>query len=283
MKPWTTIFLCLGLLAGLTACGSSQETAVALDQVEMLYYKRLGDEGIMAACNTQEGIDRLGQDYYEVWVGNAEIYNAQGEAISLDDLPRGCPLEIQWSGAIAESYPAQISATVVTALSDTPDPSVPPEDEIPVAGNGSAWWVPEPVTEVPDLGLDYVTGEFSVHMIISPRNGNWEYAQEEGSIVSGGATAKILDGSAPSDWTYDDNNTLKRQDMETVTLSTSPQYQTMTVTAYTPDMSQSQTVPLGEDGTLTLLEGDHIYVVEVQWEGEDYAGSGTYGFLVTES
>lgn len=252
------------------------------DVVDMLYYKRLGDDSIMAACYTEEGIARLGNDYYVVHVGEAKIYDAQGKKVTLDELVRGCPIEIQWPGMVAMSYPGQISASVVTALSDEPDPAVPPEDEIRPIGDGPAWWEEETVTEVPDLNLEYQTTDFVTMMRIVYHTGSWTYS-EEGSVAGGGTNA-AKDGLAPQEWTYDDNNTIKRAGFDTIKLSTYPEAQEITVTAYPAEDSTAEgtALMLDENGTLELLDGAYIYEVSCVWNGEQYQGEAVYGFKVVE-
>lgn len=299
------MLLAASLFVMLTACGTSTQDTTAgstpeasmaessvptsgneledmSEQVDMLYYKKLGDESMMAACYTEEGIARLGQDYYVIHTGNALITNAAGEKISLDQLTRGCPVRISFPGMVMESYPAQISATAVQALSDEADPRVPPEDEIePIEDGGPKWWVEEPVTEVPALELDYTTEDFGVHMRIEHRSGSWSYEADNGDgSFSGGAQNAMLDGAHPTDWLFDDNNTIKRAGFDRINLSTLPAASEMTVQAYTPGQPEAPgiDVPLDEEGTVELLDGSYIYVVSAVWA----QGNATYGFLVTE-
>lgn len=250
-------------------------------QVDMLYYKKLGDESIMAACYTEEGIAQLGADYYVIHVGTAVITNAAGENISLDQLTRGCPVRITFPGMVMDSYPGQISATAVQALSDEADHRVPPEDEIePIVDGGAKWWVEEPVTEVPALEIDYTTEDFVVHMRIDHRSGNWSYEADNGDgTFSGSAQNAVLDGAHPTQWLFDDNNTIKRSGFDRIGFSTFPEASEMTVQAYVPDQPEASgvAVPLDEDGNMDLLDGSYIYVVKAVWE----QGDATYGFLVT--
>lgn len=299
------ILLTAVLLVWLTGCGSSAQDAAAgsapvasasetstpesdnaledmSEQVDMLYYKKLGDGSMMAACYTEEGIAQLGADYYVIHVGDAAITNSKGENVSLDELTRGCPVRITFPGMVMDSYPGQISATSVQALSDEADSRVPPEDEIePIVDGGVKWWVEESVTEVPALGIDYTTENFAVHMRIEHRNGSWSYEADNGDgTFSGGAQNAILDGAHPTDWLFDDNNTIKRAGFDRICLSTSPAALEMTVQAYVPDQPETSSidVPLDEEGNMELLDGSYIYVVKAVWE----QGNATYGFLVTE-
>ena len=311
MKKITAILLSVMIVLSLVGCGSSsqaphsspsagaeapgasvpeEEATVEVSgipekmTVDMLYFKKLGDTSIMAACYTDEGVAQLGSDYYVIHVGDAKIYNTQGEEISLDQLTRGCEIQIQWPGMVMESYPGQISAEIVTALSDEASPAVPPEDEIQPIDGGVKWWEEEPVTEVPALDLEYTTPDFSCQMIVEPRYGSWSYgAAETGTSGSGGASNALLDGQSPWDWDYDDNHTVKRSGFDSMVLSTAPAAEEMTVTAYAVDQPDAEgaAVELDEQGTLHLLDGDYIYVIHAKWNSEQYQGEATYGFLVT--
>lgn len=312
MKKIFAFILTISLMLSLAACGSSaqpdstsetttsetttspettetsqvpsmEETAAS--QVDMLYYLKVGEGSIMAAPYTQEGIDQLGQDYYVIHVNAAKIYNAAGEEISLEELTRGCPIRITWPGVVMSSYPGQINAEKVEALSDEADPSVPPEDEIEPFGDGPKWWVEEPITEVPVLHVEYRTDMAAVVQIVEKRYGSWSFTDEtEDSDISGGASNTQLDGQTPWEWTYDDSNTITRE-MDTLTLTFSTEAQTIQVTAYAYDDPQDPgtDVPVSEDGTIELLEGDHIYVISASWDTDQYQGEGTYGILVKEA
>lgn len=312
MKKIFAFILTISLMLSLAACGSSaqpdstsetttsetttspettetsqvpsmEETAAS--QVDMLYYLKVGEGSIMAAPYTQEGIDQLGQDYYVVHVDAAKIYNAAGEEISLEELTRGCPIRITWPGMVMSTYPGQINAEKVEALSDEADPSVPPEDEIEPFGDGPKWWVEEPITEVPVLHVEYRTDMAAVVQIVEKRYGSWSFTEEaEDSDISGGASNTQLDGQTPWEWTYDDSNTITRE-MDTLTLTFSTEAQTIQVTAYAYDDPQDPgtDVPVSEDGTIELLEGDHIYVISASWDTDQYQGEGTYGILVKEA
>ena len=294
----------------LTGCGSSTmdaaaESAPAADmaeanataspvqaeepstQVDMLYYKKLGDGSVMAACYTDEGISQLGADYYVIHVGEAAITNAGGEKISLDELTRGCPVRITFPGMIMESYPGQISATGVEALSDEADPRVPPEDEIePIVDGGAKWWVEEPVTEIPQLGVEYVTSDFSAYAAMHCSYGSWNYTAEDGSgvgIDACGASNATLDGQEPSDWEPDEEHTIKRSGFDTITLRTAAEGD-MTVRAYALDAPEKAwvDVALDDEGVLKLPEGSCVFEVKAVWDSERYQGEATYYFLVKE-
>jgi hypothetical protein len=279
MKRFLALLCALSLLA-LTACGSSESTEeTTAEQVDMLYYLDLSDGSIMAACYTQEGIQRLGQDYYVVLADGAEIYNTAGEPITLDQLTRGCPIRITWPGMVMESYPAQLSAAKIEQLSDTPEPSVPEPEDIEPMDGGTKWWEPEPVTQVPDLQLGYTFSDFSVSMRVEPQLSSWACFEN----TSGTASSVQLDGQSPRAWTYDDSNTITA-DISTLSLSFSPAAQSVSVTAYAygDDSDQGTDIALDESGSFAVLPGDCIYVVSAQWDTADYSGSGVYGFRVNQ-
>lgn len=320
MKKFSILLLC-GAMVWLTACGSGArpaEESIASESsreefesrledvaapLDVIYFKKLDDSSIMVACYTEEGVERMGGDYFVAHVGDAKIYNARDEEITLDELIRGCTLQLEWPGMVMESYPAQISANVVRALQDEAMDGIPPEDDIPAIFGGPKWWEEETVLEVPDMGIQYWTELAAVTMRIAPHSGTWHYIEQEyDNEVSMGEENAMLDGRHPLDWTYDDNNTIKKADLmlsgsslpisnaeaisdtQSITISPYPDTKTFTVTAYAvgEDSREGIPVPVSEGGNITLLDGDAVYVVEVSWDTERYQGSAVYGFLVTE-
>lgn len=286
---WNVIVWSLALVL-LTACGTSQVESVAqtsgpnseslgqqssveegriLESVDMLYYLNLGGDSIMALpCG--DDAEWLGEDYLVVHLAGAELYNAQGEKCTLEDLTRGCPIRVQWPGMVMESYPGQIAADTVTALGDTADPSVPPEDEIPALGGGAKWWVKETPKELPDITMEYSTQDFSVAMFLSGV-GSWGFPG--GEIISC--------GDHPLNWNYDDHNTCKRVGYDTVTFSCFPKPDTIKVEAYVDGGQDAQTVPVDQDGSIDLLDGGEvIYVLTLSWDTPDYWGSAEYAVKI---
>lgn len=291
MKKWSFVLLCGLFLFVITGCGTSAasaesatESADATDStseygagrtVDMLYYLDLGEESIMAACYTPEGIAGMGEDYYVVHTAGARIFNAAGEPCQLGDLTRGCPIRVEWPGMVMESYPGQLSAEKITALSDEADPSVPPEEEIEPKGNGPKWWVPEQVTELPALGIEYTVPDFTTYMRVAAHSGSWSVQGEE--KAERGASQN------PRKWDYDDNNTIDGKNVDTVTLRLTPDASSIRVSAYSvDDPDKSETIPVAEDGSIRLLKGSYVYVVACDWSGGEYEGWADYGFLVTE-
>lgn len=280
---------------------SAAESGGALSKAQMLYFKKLDDSSIMAACDG-EGIDLLGGDYYVVHVGDANIYNAQGEEITLDELVRGCELMIEWSGAVMESYPAQISVNVVRAVQDKDVLGIP-EDELPALFGGPKWWEEDPVLEVPSMSVQYWTELAVVSMQIEAHSGTWRYVEAEydnETVI--GEENTMVDGQHPLDWTYDDSNTIKKQDVmlrnwggldtmteseltetQSITIGPYPNTESLTVTAYTVDDDSREGVPvtLLDGGCIELPDKDTVYVVEASWNQERYQGSAVYSFLVT--
>lgn len=311
MKKFLSLFIVLCFVF-LTACGTSTldaaegsvpaadnaepnataspaETEDQSEQVDMLYYKKIGDNSLMAACYTDEGIDLLGQDYYVIHAGEAVITNAEGETVSLDELTRGCPVRITFPGMVMSSYPGQINATSIQALSNEADPSVPPEDEIePIVDGGAKWWEEEPVKEIPRLGVEYVTSDFSAYATMHCSYGSWNYTAEDGSGVgtdSCGASNTMLDGQEPSDWEFDEEHTIKRSGFNIITLSTSVDAASITVKAYAVDAPEKVwvDVELTDDGELKLPDGNCVFEVKAEWNSDQYQGDATYYFLVTEA
>lgn len=248
--------------------------SLGMESVDMLYYLDLGQGSIMAACYEEKDVAQLGADYYVVHLGDAEIYNAQGQACTLQDLPRGCPLRIEWPGMVMESYPGQIAAVRVTAISDEADPSVPPEEEIPAGADGIKWWVREIPKELPGLNLEYSTEDFSVAMFLGGV-GSWGYMDGDEAVET------ISCGDDPVEREYHDNNTCKRAGYDTVRFSCGQEPEAMTVRAYVDGSREAVEVPVAEDGSIELLDGGEvIYVVNMSWDTPEYWGNGEYAVKI---
>lgn len=303
MKRLIAISLAFAAICALAACGSSAAPAASSEQehavsgagtsdvvsgtepsvpervtVDMRYFKNLGGGSIMAACYTDEGVALLGQDYYVVHVGDAKIYNTQGQEIDLEELPRGSELRIRWPGMVMESYPGQIAAETVTVLSDDIPADFPAENEIPPVNDGPKWWEEPTATEVPNLTLDYSTELALVTVAIQPHYAEWSYS--EGG--SAGVKSGVLSGQPVQEWTFDDNNTFNRTGFDSITLSARPEPDGITVTAfaYGDESDQGTALELDGEGNLTLLDGDFIYLVEAKWDSAAYVGQAVYAFLV---
>ena len=209
--------------------------------------------------------------------GNAGQVRAE---ITLEELTRGSKIQIQWPGMVMESYPAQIAAEKVTVLSDEIPEDFPAEDAIPPIYDGPIWWEEATATEAPNLILDYSTDLALVTVAIQPQNSQWSYS-ENGAA---GANNTALTGQPVQEWTFDDNNTIKRTGFDTITLSANPAPDAFMVTvfAYGDDTDQGTTLELDAEGTLALLDGNYIYLVEAKWDNETYTGQAVYAFLVLE-
>ena len=305
MKKMISLLLIFTLLLGLGACGSANEnnetlsaqgaeTEVGVSQQEpsvleesiqeipeedmmsldVIYYLDLGNGSIMAACANEEGVAMMGKDYFVVLLDQAELVNAVGEAVALKDVSRGSTLQIQWPGMVMESYPAQIAAARVTVTDAQIDPDFPAEDQIPAVDGGDKWWEPQPVTELPGLNVEYTTSDYAVCMFLRGL-GNWSYEQDGESVMI------TSDGSHPLEMTYDDNNTIKRGDFDTIRLISVPEADTLVISAYVDGSGEAVDVAMEADGTVVLLEGSEvIYVVSGFWNGTNYSGDATYAFKV---
>lgn len=257
---------------------SAASSVLESETVDVIYFKKLGDNSIMVACYTEDGTALFGGDYFVAHVGEAELYNAAGEQVDLDGLTRGCELRITWPGMVMESYPAQIAAARVDALSDEPLDGVPPEEQIPPLFDGPIWWETEPRTEPWDLTVNYTVECLRLCPLSAV-----SFDEEHSASESGDHT---LDSSAVQGLTFDGSNTLDRQiGPDSVSLHSPLLPDDITVTAYIyGDATDPGTaVELDEDKSFALLDGDHIYVVEIHWDTEAYQGDGTYAFLALDS
>lgn len=138
MKQFIAMLLALSMIWTLSACGTStapvsseeQSTAVSSAEssaqevntitVDMIYSEKCENKEnyITAFCYTDEGIRLLGEDDYTVYLGEAAIYNVQGEEITVDDFTVGCPIQIQCEDQVYASMPPLLHAWTVTVLSE---------------------------------------------------------------------------------------------------------------------------------------------------------------------
>lgn len=313
MKRMLSLILAAALGLALTACGSSQPSSLApaekdsaeavsapavstqdsaesehplangSDTVGMIYFLDLKDDSIMAACYDDAGTEALGGDYLKVYVDNAEITDADGNPMTLEDMNRGCLMDVSFPGMVTMSIPAQISATKIVVTNNTPDPDFPDENDIPDLFGTGKWWEPEVVNQAPDLVIQYKDSLGQYSQMIPYKTGDWSYGDD--SAMEGGMSNAALDGQKPQEWVFDEYTTVKRTTFDTVKLVFAPQPDNMTVTMYRQDDPEDTgtEIPVSEDGEITLEGGDvnMIYVVTGDWQSEHYQGSAIYGFLVT--
>ena len=316
MKRMIRFILAVSMLAAFTACGSSQaaseSTAPAASSetnsaessvpeapvsdaedstilnngettVGMIYFLDLQDGSIMAACYDDAGTEALGGDYLKVYIENAEITDADGNAMTLENMNRGCLMDVTFPGMVTMSIPAQISASKIVVTNNTPDPDFPAENDIPDLFGTGKWWEPEVVNQAPDLSVQYKDDLGQYSQLIPYKTGDWSYG--DSSAKEGGLSNAKLDDQKPQDWFFDEYTTIKRTTFDTVKLTFAPNPDSLTVTVYCQDDPQDTgtDVPVSDSGEITLDAGDvnMIYVVKGEWNSEHYQGSAIYGFLVT--
>lgn len=316
MKRFFSFILALFMLAAFTACGSSQGASastapVASSEINsaessvpeapasdvedstimnggettvgMIYYLDLQDGSMMAACYDDVGTKVLGGDYLKVYMDNAEITDADGNPMTLEDMNRGCRMDVTFPGMVTMSIPAQISASKIVVTNNTPDPNFPAENDIPDLFGTGKWWEPEVVNQAPDLSVQYKDDLGQYNQLIPYKTGDWSY--EDSSAKEGGLSNAKLDGQKPQDWFFDEYTTIQRTNFDTVKLTFAPSPDSLTVTVYRQDDPQDTgtDVPVSDSGEITLDAGDAnmIYVVKGEWNSEHYQGSAVYGFLVT--
>ena len=317
MKRMLSLMLAAALGLSLTACGSSQTSSSApaekdnaetgseavsepatsapdsaesgnsvadgSDTVGMIYFLDLKDGSIMAACYDDAGTEALGGDYLKVYIDQAEITDLDGNPMTLEDMNRGCLMDVTFPGMVTMSIPAQISATKIVVTNNTPDPDFPDEHDIPDLFGTGKWWEPEVVNQAPDLVVQYKDSLGQYSQMIPYKTGDWSYGDD--SAMEGGMSNAALDGQKPQEWVFDEYTTIERTEFDTVKLVFAPQPDNMTVTMYRQDDPEDTgtEVPVSEDGEITLEGGDvnMIYVVTGDWQSEYYQGSAIYGFLVT--
>ena len=262
---------------------SGNPMADGSDSVGMIYFLDLKDGSIMAACYDDAGTEALGGNYLKVYIDNAEITDADGNPMTLEDMNRGCLMDVTFPGMVTMSIPAQISATKIVVTNNTTDPDFPDENDIPDLFGTGKWWEPEVVNQAPDLVVQYKDSLGQYSQMIPYKTGDWSYGDD--SAMEGGMSNAALDGQKPQKWVFDEYTTVKRTTFDTVKLVFAPQPDNMTVTMYRQDDPEDTgtEVPVSDSGEITLEGGDvnMIYVVTGDWQSEYYQGNAIYGFLVT--
>lgn len=316
MKRFFSFILALFMLAAFTACGSSQGASASTAPVAsskinsaessvpetpasdvedstilsggettvcMIYFLDLQDGSMMAACYDDAGTKVLGGDYLKVYMDNAEITDADGNPMTLEDMNRGCLMDVTFPGMVTMSIPAQISASKIVVTNNTPNPDFPAENDIPDLFGTGKWWEPDVVNQAPDLSVQYKDDLGQYSQLIPYKTGDWSY--EDSSAKEGGLSNAKLDGQKPQDWFFDEYTTIQRTNFDTVKLTFAPSPDSLTVTVYHQDDPQDTgtDVPVSDSGEITLDAGDvnMIYVVKGEWNSEHYQGNAVYGFLVT--
>ncbi len=225
MKRFFSFILALFMLAAFTACGSSQGASastapVASSEINsaessvpeapaseaedstilsggettvgMIYFLDLQDGSMMAACYDDAGTKVLGGDYLKVYMDNAEITDADGNPMTLEDMNRGCLMDVTFPGMVTMSIPAQISASKIVVTNNTPSPDFPAENDIPDLFGTGKWWEPEVVNQAPDLSVQYKDDLGQYSQLIPYKTGDWSY--EDSSAKEGGLSNAKLDG-----------------------------------------------------------------------------------------
>ena len=228
MKRFFSFILALFMLAAFTACGSSQGAStstapVASSEINsaessvpeapasdvedstimnggettvgMIYYLDLQDGSMMAACYDDAGTKVLGGDYLKVYMDNAEITDADGNPMTLEDMNRGCRMDVTFPGMVTMSIPAQISASKIVVTNNTPDPDFPAENDIPDLFGTGKWWEPEVVNQAPDLSVQYKDDLGQYSQLIPYKTGDWSYedsSAKEGDSAMPNWTGKSL-------------------------------------------------------------------------------------------
>ena len=104
-----TLALAFTLLIA-AACGQKEEGVTFSASVEEI------DEGTLLVVADEDSGVRRSADRFSVGLGGAKLVDEEGKAIEVGDLWLHDRVEITFDGNIAESYPAQITATRVARL-----------------------------------------------------------------------------------------------------------------------------------------------------------------------
>lgn len=257
----------LSLFAGCGKDGTASGSAGA--SVEMLYYLKEGENSILAAASTQEGILLLGNDFYSIDLSGAKIYDPNGNEWSAEYLSRGCPIRVEWDGTIAETYPGQIKADAVYQLSTKYDPAVPPEEEMTPLSEGGYWTVPQG-EQIPAITIVHNDTGLELSMLASSFT---TYDNEDYAYVGGPRM-----NSDPRDWYYE-NSRLVREENDTVTLVSPIDPSQIYIDAYSMTDETVMPVYMNEAGEFSLLDGEFAYVITLVWNTDTCASTAVYAFV----
>lgn len=105
MKRATIIFLILCAILTLAACGNNNRTVFTAKVIE--------NSGSLLVEPQKDSDEYKSSDKIVIHANDATIYDIDGKHINLSDITVGQSVKITYNGMIAESYPAQISASKI--------------------------------------------------------------------------------------------------------------------------------------------------------------------------
>lgn len=266
-KPMIALLLVAAMMLVLFAGCGGDEAATA--SVEMLYYLKTGENSILAAACSAEGIDQLGNDYYTIDLSDAKIYDPNGTEWSVENLSRGCPIRVEWDGSIAETYPGQIKASAVYQISTDYDPAVPPEEELTPLSDGGYWSVPQG-EQIPTITIVHNDTGLELTKLASSFTtyDNVDYTYVGGPLMN----------SDPRAWYYE-NSRLAREANDTVTLVSPIDPSQIYIDAYSMTDDTVMPIYMNEAGEFSLLDGEYAYVITLIWNTDTCASTAVYAFV----
>lgn len=207
-----------------------------------------------------------------------QVYDINGNEISLNALKKGNVVKIYGNGVMAESYPGQYSGVTRIEVESEGNPSDADQYQEIVDG---IYTEPDPA-EPPTLQVNYITDMADVTIMAQRGGYEWVYMDKDGlSNAVVGDSAPVLDwGDLLIDITLSEPLDL--------TLSFSDEPLEVEVVRYESsllgkgmEMPEGEKVAVSEkDGKLVIegVDGNYVYEVLGIWEN----GRATYGFLTVE-
>lgn len=97
-----------------TGCGNNEKNGGASFEATVLENNRT----VLLVQPAEGSAERGSADRIVVFIGDAELINAEGQGITIEDIGVGSKVQVFYSGGIAESYPAQINSCYKVVILD---------------------------------------------------------------------------------------------------------------------------------------------------------------------
>ena len=204
-----------------------------------------------------------------------EIYDAEGNSISQEDLEKGNILRILGDGIMLESYPGQYPGVESIQVEEEGSPSDADQYQAIV---DEIYQEPDP-SEVPFMNVEYTTSLAQVTASATTGGYEWSYQEENGETRS-----EIADTAHITAWTEINEINIEEPTDVTLFFSKAPEKVTTLrwpdnpeeADAESSDGENVKTAPADEQGQFTIesVEPGYRYLIHAEWEN----GYVEYGF-----
>lgn len=226
---------------------------------------------------TEDGYIMVDQDTGAVFTVTMpeEIYDAEGDPISQEDLEKGNILRILGDGIMLESYPGQYPGVESIQVEEEGKPSDADQYQAIV---DEIYQEPDP-SEVPFMNVEYKTSLAQVTASATTGGYEWSYEEKNGETRS-----EIADTAHITAWTEINEINIEEPTDVTLFFSKAPEKVTALRWPDNPEEEDAEssdgenvkTAPADEQGQFTIesVEPGYRYLIHAEWEN----GYVEYGF-----